>query len=290
MNKVNLLIIGSGRSGTTSLYHYLDHHPEVCFSAIKEIHYFSFDDLNRRGEKYYHRFFEDLNKKVIASADTYLLIDKQAPDRVKRYNPDMRFMVLLRDPVERAYSSFIYSKNFGYENKKYTFHDAFVHEKQRIQDKDIIIQNNRGHFYSGLYHEHLRDWMQYFPKEHFLLLRTDDLKNHPHDFYVEVCRFLDISYRSPGEVIKKNVAQSSKIKALQQIMVNRNHPLRKFIRKVTPEVLKRLVLQSNLIHSIYQLNKAPAQYEPLTEEEKNQYKTYFKEDLEKLEKQFQIRV
>ena len=121
MKKVDAIIIGAGRSGTTSLYEYLESHPDVCFSKIKEIHYFSLADLFARGEDYYHSFFNATENQIKAGADTYLLIDKEAPKRMNLYNPNMKIIIMLREPVVRAFSGYNYSINNGYLNKNVSF-------------------------------------------------------------------------------------------------------------------------------------------------------------------------
>ncbi|MDA3953962.1 MAG: sulfotransferase, partial [Bacteroidales bacterium] len=103
--KTNMLIIGAGRSGTTTLYEHLKLHSDICFSNIKEVPYFSIPDIYKRGESYYHSFFKPNKQKIIASSDTYLLIDKDAPKRIFDYNPNMKIIIMLREPVARAYSS-----------------------------------------------------------------------------------------------------------------------------------------------------------------------------------------
>ena len=116
--KVNTLIIGAGRSGTTTLYEYLKNHKDICFSSLKEIHYFTFQDLYERGDTYLNSFFQHKkSENILVTADTYSMIDKEAPKRILAYNPRMKFIVILRDPVERAYSNFQYARNYGYEKE-----------------------------------------------------------------------------------------------------------------------------------------------------------------------------
>src|SRR5689334_4503511 len=123
--KVNAMIIGAGRSGTTTVYEYLKQHPEICFSITKELHYFSIPELYARGEQYFHSLFPDYkDQKIVATADTYLLMDRDAPKRIKEYNPGMKFIIVLREPVARAYSNYNYSVNFGHEKKDISFLDT----------------------------------------------------------------------------------------------------------------------------------------------------------------------
>ncbi len=132
MKKVEAIIIGAGRSGTTSLYEYLERHPDVCFSKIKEIHYFSLADLFARGEDYYHSFFNATKNQIKAGADTYLLIDKEAPKRINLYNPNMKIIIMLREPVVRAFSGYNYSINNGYLNINVSFIESIKNEDLHI--------------------------------------------------------------------------------------------------------------------------------------------------------------
>ena len=107
MKKVNLLVIGTQKAGTTSLYEYIRQHPDIYFSDVKEVTYFVEDALYSKGEDYYHSFFTKIeNEKIIASSYVHMLPCKKCPGRVKEYNPDMKFIVMLREPVSRAYSAY----------------------------------------------------------------------------------------------------------------------------------------------------------------------------------------
>ena len=193
--RVNTLIIGAGRSGTTSLYAYLETHRDVCFSSIKEVHYFSIDELFKRGERYYHSFFRKCDDAtVIASADTYLLMDYDAITRIHAYNPDMKIIVMLRDPVARAYSSYNYSVNYGHHKAYGTFLDSVVREKDIDKVANIVTRNNVGHFYGSLYYEHLSKWSAVFPREQIFLLKTGDLKDSPRRLSEEMFHFLGLPF------------------------------------------------------------------------------------------------
>jgi hypothetical protein len=289
MNKANLLIIGAGRSGTTSLYHYLKDHKDICFSDIKEVHYFSLKDLFQRGENYFHSYFSNCKQeKIIAGADTYLLIDKEAPQRILSYNPEMKFIVLLREPVDRAYSSYHYAINNGYETPKINFIQSLELEKDRLKNSDIIQLNNLCHFYGGLYYEHLSYWIEYFPKENFLLLTTDELKKNALGTFNKISTFLQITPFSKAEEIKEfNKAAPVKSKSIQQFLLNRNHPLRNVLRPFI-KPLKFIIINSGIINLLYKINKKEKGYIAITKEEKRIASEYYKKDLSKLTEQFNL--
>jgi hypothetical protein len=290
--QVNTLIIGSGRCGTTSLHKILESHPQVCFSKIKEVHYFSLEDLHSRGEKYYESFFPHLkNEKVLASADTYLLMDYDAISRIKAYNPNMKLIVMLRNPVDRAYSSYNYSINYGYHQAYNSFLDCIEKEGHIENEKSIIIRNNLGHFYGSLYARHLTEWLRVFPRENILILTIGDLKSNLNAFKTKLSSFLSIeayTVQEAGGGEKQNPNAIPRFKAFEQFLLNRENPVRKFIQWVFPPILKRLIIHSNLIDKIHDFNRKQSEYEPLDEFTYNEAMKYFKEDLKDLKSEFGI--
>lgn len=288
--KVNTIIIGAGRSGTTTLYEYLKNHHDICFSSLKEIHYFTFQDLYERGETYLNSFFQHKkSENIIATADTYSLIDEDAPKRISAYNPQMKFIVILRDPVERAYSNFQYSRNYGYAKESVSFLQSYEKEKDIIKSNDVIKVNNLGHFYAGLYYEQLKYWSQHFPKEQFCILRTKDLKSKPLITINTILNFLQVEQlQTISEIEKQNVSSKSRHKSLEQILLNRDHKFRKLLREMFPDFLKQLIFKSGIIDKAHKLNRKPTKYLKLSKEEYVFYYKYFEQDLESLAKEFKV--
>lgn len=290
--KVNFLIIGAGRSGTTSLYHHLKDHPQIYFPGLKELHYFSIEDLYNRGEKYYHSFFHPPgNDQIIASADTYLLISKEAPQRIHHYNPLMKFIAILREPLDRAISSFKYALSHGYESPKNSLYNAFLNESKNIRGANIIQQNNLGHFYSGLYSKHLSYWTSYFPASQFLVLTTEELNSYPLKAMHKIYDFLNIS--PPKETIqfkKHNQSIETKSVRFQNILANRDHVARKLIRCLFPGWLKHKIINSGFIEKLKRLNIKQNNNQNLTipPKEKEKIQEYFSEDLNQLKERFGI--
>jgi len=286
--RVNTLIIGAGRSGTTSLYTYLESHSDVCFSNIKEVHFFSIDELYKRGESYYHSFFRKCHGvPVVASADTYLLMDHDAIPRIFAYNPEMKIIVMLRDPVSRAYSSYNYSVNFGHHQAYATFLDSLVVEKQIASEANIVTRNNVGHFYGSLYYEHLHKWAAVFPREQILLLKTSGFKENPQKFSKELFSFLNLS-ETQGKFEQANAAAVPKSRKLEQFFLDRNNVLRKIIRRWTPRFLKQLIIGSGVVDKLHSANRKEQTTRPLSEEEREKAMQWFRKDLQLLKKEFKI--
>ena len=286
--RVNTLIIGAGRSGTTSLYTYLESHSDVCFSNIKEVHFFSIDELYKRGEGYYHSFFRKCHgTPVVASADTYLLMDHDAIPRIYAYNPEMKIIVMLRDPVSRAYSSYNYSVNFGHHKAYAAFLDSLAVEKQIAWEANIVTRNNVGHFYGSLYYEHLRKWTAVFPREQILLLKTSGFKENPQKFSKELFSFLNLS-ETQGKFEQANAAAVPKSRKLEQFFLDRNNVLRKIIRRWTPRFLKQLIIGSGVVDKLHSANRKEQTTRALSEEEREKAMQWFRKDLQLLKKEFNI--
>lgn len=126
------MIIGSPKSGTTSLYKYLAQHPEIDFSDRKEPKYFCWkdQDINFYGNervigqikestvqdlKSYLMLFENKKAKFLGEASADYFHSKIAPKNIYGFNPEMKLIVILRNPVERAYSDWRHNVRMGYE-------------------------------------------------------------------------------------------------------------------------------------------------------------------------------
>src|SRR3712207_6690007 len=101
----DFVIIGTQRGGTTSLYHYLSKHPEVLPALRKEIHFF---DLNfDRGLDWYLAHFARQDQPgLVGEASPLYMFHRDVPERVRRVLPNAKFIALLRNPVDRAYSQY----------------------------------------------------------------------------------------------------------------------------------------------------------------------------------------
>jgi len=285
---VNTLVIGAGRSGTTTICKLLEQHPEVCYSKIKEIHYFSIPDLYKRGVDYFHSFFSDAESSaVIATADTYLLIDYDAIERIYAYNPNMRIVVMLRNPVDRAYSSYNYSVNYGHHKKYDSFIDSIEHEKSIESESNIVLQNNKGHFYGSLYYEHISKWLKRFGRDQILFLTTNELKNSPEKTNKKLFSFLEVKDIDihPGRENKQAVP---KFKGLEKNLLDRDTFLRKIFRKVSPRFIKNFIINSGIVDKLHRANRKDQKVPELSAADREIAMNYFKKDIEQMEKDLHL--
>ena len=206
----DFIIIGTQKGGTTSLYRYLIEHPCIAPIYIKEPHFFDIyfykglhwyrSHFPTAVEKYYVRHIQK-HDLITGEASPYYLFHPQAARRVAKTLPKARFIVLLRNPVDRAYSQYQHqTRQEGVE--PLTFEEALACEEKRLageeekllKDEKYFSFNHRHYSYlaRSKYIEQLPTWMSIFPGEQFLILRSEDLYTDPKAIVKQTLEFLDL--------------------------------------------------------------------------------------------------
>jgi len=212
----DFIIIGTQKGGTTSLYQYLIDLPTITPAYRKEIHFFNL--YYYKGLGWYRSHFPIILEKYYAEhirgqmlltgeASPYYLSHPQAAERVAKTLPHAKLIVLLRNPVDRAYSQYQHQlRQPGVE--PLSFEEALDAEEQRLvgeeekmlQDPKYLSFNHRHYSYHqrSQYSEQLPQWLNLFPKEQFLILRSEDLYADPAAIVKQTLAFLNL----PAEGMK----------------------------------------------------------------------------------------
>lgn len=180
------LIVGAQRCGTTSMFVYLAHHPNIA-PYIYDVESSYFTSFYDKPYKKYVEKFRDYKKGKISlekSAD-YLHFDV-TPRRVKEKNPNCKIIILLRNPVERAYSHYLHEVNFN--NTEYlSFEDAL--NRRVITYYDLYHFNYLG---IGQYVDHLGNWLRHFPPENIFVIRSEAFYKDPENYFFSAQNFLGL--------------------------------------------------------------------------------------------------
>lgn len=203
--KVGFLICGAQKGGTTALYDYLEGHPDICMADKKEVHYFDVDHFFNDQPDYskYHSFFKPKRThKILGEATPIYMYWNDAPERIFEYNPQMKIIILLRNPIERAYSHWNMERSKGLD--KLPFWDAIKSEKERCRESLPFQQRVYSYIDRGFYLKQLKRVWSFFPKESVLILKSDDLKNKPDVTIDSVCGFLQVKHLDNTPVINSN--------------------------------------------------------------------------------------
>lgn len=193
-------IIGAQRAGTRSLYAELSRHPDVQPARTEEVHFFSlfFD----RGLRWFLSQFPPLAAgQMTGEASPYYLFHPLAPRRMHAVVPEAKLIVLLRDPVDRAYSHYQLEVRQGYE--PLPFEAAIAAEEERlagevarILDDDTYVSFTHQHYSylaRGRYAEQLERWLARFPRQQLLVLRSETMAEDPGATYRRVTDFLSLA-------------------------------------------------------------------------------------------------
>lgn len=198
-------IIGAQKSGTTSLYSYLALHPQVRPSYVKEIHYYN--KHCAKGLKWYRAHFpvgplrRDERSFITGEASTMYLHDTDTPSRMHEDLPDIRLLLVLRDPVDRAISHYHHRIRTGREDRPIEV--AMEQAISAASAGKFVAGSETDYLRNGHYAEDLEHWTTVYPSDQFLVLQAEALFKDPRDAFKRVSDFLDIDYLVPDESRRK---------------------------------------------------------------------------------------
>ena len=203
----NFFGIGVKRGGTSWIYEILKTHPEIYLCPYqKETHFFS--KFYYKGLNWYSRFFPKLkyinDYKYIGEITPTYIFYKHVPILISKYFPSAKFIVILRNPVDRLISEYKYERiNPDIFKKGY-----YIKQLNKISIFNYI-KEYPDTFKRGLYSEQLKHWMKFFPKENFLILIFEELLNQKVNGLKTIANFLNISFNGFNQkLINKKVNPS----------------------------------------------------------------------------------
>lgn len=222
------MVVGTQKGGTTAAAEFLAQHPQVCFSQPKELHFFSDDGFYPDFDRYHRHFGDAAGRRAVGEATPLYMFLASALQRIHDYNPGMRLVYLLRNPIERAYSHFQMNVRLGLE--RLPFGECIRTEPLRIMaahDGDAASSMvNHSYVSRGLYYEQLKFAFGLFPREQLLILRSEDLE-HRHDETVRrIFGFLglDESVRVPAKRVHAQSYDTPMSAADRDFLVRRFAP------------------------------------------------------------------
>ncbi|MBI5627067.1 MAG: sulfotransferase domain-containing protein [Nitrosomonadales bacterium] len=222
MNKPpHFLIVGAPKAGTTSLYRYLQQHPQIFMPENKEPRFFCgySTDAFEFGKKYFHSeivstkedylaLFRDAPAGAISGeASTDYLSCPQAANRIHAWNPSAKIIIMLRNPVERAYSEYQHSIAAKFQTSN--FWESLCLEEERIkQHYDPIFWHVR----RGLYFEAIKEYIELFGKDRIRIIFFEEFANSTATVVASLFEFLGVS-AFPVNVTERHNANAAREKA-----------------------------------------------------------------------------
>jgi hypothetical protein len=254
----NFFIVGTAKAGTTSLYGYLGRHPEVFVSPMKEPQYLALEDgefVANNGyrnsarsirsyppvvqtEKQYSALFsEATSEKAVGEASTLYLYSKLAPQRIAQRYPDAKIIIILRNPLDRAYSQFLHHVRDGHETTE-DFWEAFCNEEGRL---------SRGPFWHyrhmSLYHAQVQQYVERFSGDQIHIIRFEDIQEDISAVLQGIFHFLDVEDQIEEATAQvRNKTGVPRRRWLNYLLfLARRYPLLRRFTHLIPEALRRQI-------------------------------------------------
>ena len=276
--KVDFFIVGAAKAGTTSLYSYLNKHPEIEMSTIKEPDYFSNEFIEQQSLYYkkesikslnkYHSLYSDTKNLIRGEASVSYLFYEKVPKKIFKYNSRSKVIIMLRNPSDRAYSHYLMDKRLGFVRESF---ENIVHKKSTHKNSALFYQQ---YIELGQYSFQIKKYCDVFSKKNILIIDYDNFIYNSSEVLNKVCVFLNVENRSfsnTNKVYNKYTNASNKlVKVLYTFRF-----LREFIGNFFSESLK-IKIQALFFTD----EKKPT----LNSEIQIYLKEYYKVELEKLSK------
>ena len=285
MRAANLFCIGCPKSGTTTLFKILCQHSQIHTPKFKEPFFFNNSNYQNGIDWYAKTYYDGIkNEKWILDFTPSYLYSDEALFRINEYSKgkDLKFIVMLRNPVERAYSHYLHTLRDGLEDLD--FNGAIQAESERLlnYENNLLSQLKYSYIYQSLYHKHLSKYFESFGRNNFFVINYDSQLLDKSEFKLMISdlqNFLEIKIENLNIEIKENFASESRSKILQTL-VNSNGLHKRLARLLFKSKINRQIL----INKFRKLNEKKMVKKDLEAEfKKNLYDKYFHTDVLKLE-------
>lgn len=265
-------VVGAAKSGTTALWNYFQLHPDIFVTKdikYKELGYFSNQyGLNDR-ERYLSHFSSAFPNQKVGEVCHAYLSSKESAELIRTEVPNAKIIIMLRNPIDRAYSLYNWMTMEGYESIS-SFETALKKEKDRVKSKQLheFVQNYM-YFSSGLYYEQVKQYFETFGESNVLVMAYEDFNKDQLSHLNKIYKFLEVSTLTELENIRVNKSRVVRYVWLQYF-------LRSSLLKTNKMWLKKKMtrlMQFNVV------NKKPKE---MSQQLRKELTTKYEEDVERL--------
>jgi hypothetical protein len=277
---IDFIGIGAAKSGTTWVYEMLKQHPQVFLPYHKEIHYFNrtftekpeLDNYNfDKPLSWYLDFFKDARPdQVIGEITPTYIWDEAAAQRIHEFNPDVKILAVLREPVDRLYSYYLFLIQRGVLGN-------ISIDEALVQRPDLLMRNQ--------YYTLLKRYYDLFPRQNIKVMLYDDLRADNKEFLLEIERFLGVADFIPENYNQRTmITGDPRFKLFNRLIFKARTFLRKYDLKFVLDFL-RFTRLSYLLEDIRTYQTKPWKEKPHLDKRKQaELKAYFREEVDNLEK------
>jgi hypothetical protein len=275
--KVDFFIVGAPKAGTTSLYHYLSEHPQVEMSSQKEPDYFSDKAINEQGMYYdknrintldkYESLFVQKESVVYGEASVSYLFYENVAEDIKKYNPNAKIIIMLRNPIERAFSHYLMDYRLGLISDSF---ENIIAKKSKHKNAHLFYQQ---YIKVSKYAKQIQRYLDFFEKENILFVDYEDFKKNGSEIVFQVYDFLNISTEFGANINTKynafKMPKNNGIRFIYSFV---------FLRKILTYLLPKYLV-NNISVFLFKVDRKPE----LSMETRSLLIKIFKDDIKKLE-------
>lgn len=249
---VDFIIVGAQKGGTTSLHRYLSSHHKIYMPENKELDYFSNDKYYDEGLKYYHSLFDNNKTKgsLLGEASPQYMFYDKVPLRIYQDHPNVKIIMCLRNPIERAFSHYKMTSRRGKDNRSFQQAVKELIKPRNLSDKYVFKKQDTEYLYFGEYGRIYSNFLKYFNKENILIIFSEDLRDSKIDTLNKILSFLNVDFELNEKVLKRNYhaggIQKNKTIPLVLEYISKNLPL---LKKIMIRAIGRNRI-SALLHKI----------------------------------------
>ena len=276
--KVDFIGVGVPKAGTTWVSQCLKEHPQICLSRPKEINFFnknySFYSKNKSWNYHYgidwykKHFIHCQQKQIKGEFSVYYFYDQEAPRLIYDNFPDVKIIIVLRNPIDRLYSHYLHAKLKGLPS----------FEEIIRKEKDFVEQ--------GFYYRYIKNYLEYFSKDRILVMIYEDMKKSPLSFIQRIYNFLGVDYNYTPDSLN-NIINPTAPKAFSlrfgymkfSEKMNNKIMLSPFVKLIK---LTRLNLVTRRI--INDLGKKQTKYKEICPETRSELRKIYLPQIKKIEK------
>jgi hypothetical protein len=285
--KLDFLGIGAEKAASLWIANCLREHPDVCFARNKELFFFNEYDPHllkvrnlkyQRGITWYVRQFPNCAPDKLRGeySPTYLY-GKKTARRIKKYFPDVKFIVCLRDPVKRAFSQYLHDKSIGVI-RNISFEEALARQENYIL--------------KGFYHKHLSYYFKLFPRKNFIIVFIDDIKKDPKKVIKKIYTHIgvkNVDFVPTSLNRKENVASQARLHFLNYFLIHVEYVFKRNNLEWVIRLLEKIGVRKVAYDLNQFVNRKPlSAYPKINPDTANMLRKKYLKDIEKLERLLKI--
>ena len=280
----NLFIPGAGKSGTSSLHGYLDSHPQISMSTVKEPHFWSdpkFNTLGNNEFEAYQSLFNSDSKIRGESSTGYLFFEDFIVNIKKYYSTSPKFIIVLRNPIDRLYSHYWWLRGIGSETssfKEAVLKDFDITPHQSLQLPEHHYKN---YYQFGLYGKQIQKFYKNFGKDNIHIITSELLSSQTLETINSCFSFLGVESLNNIQVQKSNTTIILRYPWIYKNIKKaalRKSKLKQVLKPVFPKAIRK-ELNENLYPLVYKLTATKKKYPELSQKDRQWIKELYFNDI-----------